>query len=213
MATHLRDQQRVLASYREGVAVVCDIAGDFSDSDWLAQTPCAEWEAVDLAGHLRCMVDDYLEWLDEGPDNRLARQMALTASADELARQRARQNAAELVRVQRSRPAEHIEAFASAARRHAGLLPARWRQPCFSYAGREYSVGDHAGAACVEWHVHAWDLARTVGRVHRPADPELLALAWRAGVPQHPRFDPLGDFDDPWEAVLAACGRLDTVPA
>lgn len=209
MLPRLRDQERVLASYREGVAAISSLAAAFADQDWSGQTPCTDWEAMDLAGHLRCMADDYVEWLDEGPDNRLARLMAQAPSAEELARQRARQNAAELVLLPRARPAAHIEAFAASADRHVQRLPELWDEPCFSYAGEEYAVGDHAGVACVEWHVHAWDLARSVGLGHRPADPELLAMAWRTGVPQHPPIDPLAGENDPWEAVLVACGRLD----
>lgn len=212
LTAQLRDQDRVIASYREGVSAICGLADTFSDDDWTGQTPCTDWEAVDLAGHLRCMADDYLEWLDEGPNNRLARLMAQASSAAELARQRARQNAAELALLRRARPSAHIEAFAAATEQHVERLPARWHQPCFSYAGRECMVGDHAGAACVEWHVHAWDLARTIGRTHRPADPELLATAWHAAVPQHQPFDPPAGGGDPWEGVLAACGRLDAVP-
>src|SRR5947209_1165136 len=45
----------VLAAYRDGVMVICELAAHFSDANWLAATPCAEWRAVDLAGHLRRM--------------------------------------------------------------------------------------------------------------------------------------------------------------
>ena len=55
----------VLAAYRDGVTVICELAAQFSEANWLAATPCAEWRAVDLAGHLRCVADDYHEYLDE----------------------------------------------------------------------------------------------------------------------------------------------------
>jgi hypothetical protein len=51
---------------------------------------------VDLAGHLRCVADDYHEYLDDAPGSRLARLMAANAPADSLIRKLARQNAAEL---------------------------------------------------------------------------------------------------------------------
>jgi hypothetical protein len=57
----------VLAAYRDGVTVICELAAQFSDATWLAATPCAEWRAVDLAGHLRCVADDYHEYLDDAP--------------------------------------------------------------------------------------------------------------------------------------------------
>ena len=42
----------VLAAYRDGVTVICELAAQFTDAMWLAVTPCSEWRAVDLAGHL-----------------------------------------------------------------------------------------------------------------------------------------------------------------
>src|SRR6266568_4341054 len=86
----------VLAAYRDGVTVICELAAQFSDATWLAATPCAEWRAVDLAGHLRCVADDYHEYLDDAPSSRLARLMAANAPADSLIRKLARQNAAEV---------------------------------------------------------------------------------------------------------------------
>jgi hypothetical protein len=55
----------VLAAYRDGVTVICELAAQFPDATWLAATPCAEWRATDLAGHLRCVADDYHEYLDD----------------------------------------------------------------------------------------------------------------------------------------------------
>ena len=83
----------ILAAYRDGVTVICELAAQFTDAMWLAPTPCHEWRAVDLAGHLRCVADDYHEYLDDAPASRLARLMATGAPADSLARKLARQNA------------------------------------------------------------------------------------------------------------------------
>jgi hypothetical protein len=66
----------ILSAYRDGVTVICELAAQFTDATWLAATPCTEWRAVDLAGHLRCMADDYHEYLDDAPASRLARLMA-----------------------------------------------------------------------------------------------------------------------------------------
>src|SRR6266567_4592269 len=153
----------VLAAYRDGVTVICELAAKFTDATWLAATPCAEWRAVDLAGHLRCVADDYHEYLDDAPASRLARLMAANAPADSLSRKLARQNAAELA-----------------------AMP---------------------GAACAEWHLHAWDLARSLGKDYRPADPGLVLAAWRGGMPQlWP--EPAGwDGDDPWNYLLTASSR------
>ena len=64
-----------------------------------------------------------------------------------------------------------------------------------------------AGAACAEWHLHAWDLARSLGKDYRPADPELVLAAWQAGTPQLWPVLTGWDGDDPWHFLLALSGR------
>jgi hypothetical protein len=64
-----------------------------------------------------------------------------------------------------------------------------------------------AGAACAEWHLHAWDLARSLGKDYRPADPELVLTVWRAGMPQLWPVLSGWDDDDPWHFLLTASGR------
>src|SRR5215467_4694159 len=97
----------VLHAYRDGVTVICELAAQFTDATWLAVTPCSEWRAVDLAGHLRCVADDYL---DDAPTSRLARLLATDTPADSLARKLARQNAAELAALPDAPGPEHIAA-------------------------------------------------------------------------------------------------------
>ena len=68
------------------------------------------------------------------------------------------------------------------------------------------------GAACAEWHLHAWDLARSLGKDYRPAGPEIVLAAWRAGMPQLWPAPGGGDpgtkgADDPWHFLLIASGR------
>ena len=53
-----------LAAYHSGVTVICELAVQFTDEAWAAPTTCPEWRAADLAGHLRCVADDYHEYLD-----------------------------------------------------------------------------------------------------------------------------------------------------
>ena len=203
------NQHRILAAYRDGVTVICELAGHFTGMTWLAATPCSEWRAIDLAGHLRCVADDYHEYLDEAPASRLARLMATNASADSLARKLARQNAAELAALPDAPGPEHIAAFAESARAYGRRLPACWDLPHHSYRDVEATVGAMAGAACAEWHLHAWDLARSLGKDYRPADPELVLAAWRGGMPQlwpQASVKPAAD-DDPWLVLLGASGR------
>ena len=203
----------ILAAYRDGIKVICELAVQFSDAAWLAPTPCTEWRAVDLAGHLRCVADDYHEYLDDAPASRLARLMATGAPADSLARKLARQNAAELAALPDGPGPEHIAAFAESARDYGRRLYGTWEQPHHSYRGNVVTVGAMAGTACAEWHLHAWDLARSLGKDYRPADPALVLGAWQAGTPQLREVGDVwapsaaGEDDDPWLALLGASGR------
>jgi Mycothiol maleylpyruvate isomerase N-terminal domain len=197
----------VLAAYRDGVTVICELAAKFTDATWLAGTPCAEWRAVDLAGHLRCVADDYHEYLDDAPASRLARLMSTNAPADSLARKLARQNSAELAALPDAPGPEHIVAFADSARSYGRRLPLSWDLPHHRYRGTDVTVGAMAGAACAEWHLHAWDLARSLGKDYRPADPELVLTAWRAGMPQLWPVLTGWDGGDPWHFLLTASGR------
>ena len=92
-----------LAAYHAGVTVICELAAQFTAEAWAAPTTCPEWRAADLAGHLRCVADDYHEYLDDAPVSRLARLMATRPSPESLARKLARQNSAELAAL-RTRP-------------------------------------------------------------------------------------------------------------
>jgi uncharacterized protein (TIGR03083 family) len=195
-----------LAAYRDGVTVIVELAAQFGEHTWTAQTPCADWRAADLAGHLRCVADDYHEYLDDAPASRLARLLATGAHPDTLDRKLARQNAAELASLPDRPPAEHIAAFAESARSYATRVGPLWDLPHHRYRDALVSVGGMAGAACAEWHLHAWDLARALGKEYRPAAPEIVLAGWRAGVPQHPPA-PGRDGGDPWLALLLASGR------
>ena len=109
--------------------------------------------------------------------------MATGVHAASLARKLARQNAAELAALPDVPAAEHIAAFARSARCYARRLPPVWDLPHHRYRDTVVTVGGMAGAACAEWHLHAWDLARSQGKDYRPADPDILLLGWRAGLP------------------------------
>jgi uncharacterized protein (TIGR03083 family) len=196
----------LLAAYQDGVMVICELAAQFREDAWAAPTPCTEWRAADLAGHLRCVADDYHEYLDDAPVSRFARLMATGAPPDTLSRKLARQNAAELAALPDARPAEHIAAFADSARGYARRLRPVWQLPHHRYRDAVVTVAGMAGAACAEWHVHAWDLARALRKDYRPARPEVVLAGWRAGTPQLSAAL-LGGDDDPWRALLRATGR------
>ena len=200
----------VIAAYYDAVIIICELAAQFSDEAWNAPTPCADWRAVDLAGHLRCVADDYHEYLDDAPLSRLSRLMATGVHPDTLARKLARQNAAELASLPDGTGPEHIAAFARCARAYARRVRAVWDLPHHQYRGMTVTVGGMAGAACAEWQLHAWDLARALGKDYRPASPETVLGGWRAGMPQLPVWveaRPGHSAGDPWHALLAASGR------
>jgi hypothetical protein len=209
----LREPVPVLAAYDAGVAAICQFAAQFDDEAWGAQSPLPEWRAFELAGHLRCIADDFHEYLDEAPVSRYARLMATGAHPDTLGRKLARQNAAELAALADAPPAEHIAAFAVSARSYAARLGPVWDLPHHQYRDTVVTVGGMAGAAAAEWHLHAFDLARTLGMDYRPADPGAILAGWRAGMPhlhwpgETPGAKAVRHLD-PWHAVLAASGRL-----
>jgi uncharacterized protein (TIGR03083 family) len=186
-----------LAAYHAGVMVICELASQFNDEGWAAPTPCPEWRACDLAAHLRCVADDYHEYLDDAPVSRLARLMETSASPESLARKLARQNAAELAALADGSGPEHVTAFAASARAYAQRTLAVWDLPHHGYRDTVVTVGGMVGAACAEWHLHAWDLARAMGKDYQPADSDILAAGWQAGMPHLP----LG-----LTVAVAACG-------
>src|ERR1700755_2039080 len=134
-----------LVAYRDGVTVICELAAQFGPQAWDAATPCADWRAADLAGHLRCVADDFNEYLDEAPVSRYARLMATGAHPDTLGRKLARQNAAELGALADAPPAEHITAFAWSARSYGHRLTAVWDLPHHQYRDTVVTVGGMAG--------------------------------------------------------------------
>jgi hypothetical protein len=220
-----------LAACHSGVTVICELAAQFTDQAWAAPTTCPEWRAVDLAGHLRCGADDYHEYLDDAPVSRMARLMARGRSPESLARKLTRQNAAELVALPDATGPEHIAAFAVAARAYADRALRVWDLPHHRFGDTVVTVGGMVGAACAEWHLHAWDLAAALGKEYQPASPELLAAGWQAGMP-HLSADarvhvaPCGaavagvaaavaggpanghSHEGAWQALLRASGRL-----
>src|SRR5688500_14189299 len=103
------DRHRVLESYQDGVRAIRALSARVRD--WDAPTPCADWQAADLAGHLRCVAENYLEYLQDSPDSRLAKLFARDAAAAVLIRQQARQNAAELAVLPPEPAADRIMAF------------------------------------------------------------------------------------------------------
>jgi hypothetical protein len=92
-----------------------------------------------------------------------------------------------------------------------------WDLPHHQYRDMVVTVAGMAGAACAEWHLHAWDLARALGLDYRPEQPEVVLDGWRAGMPHLPAAEAdyalagglgFGHHRDPWHVLLLASGRL-----
>jgi uncharacterized protein (TIGR03083 family) len=184
----------VLAAYADGVAAVVRLASGIRD--WAAPTPCAGWDARDLAGHVLCVADYYNRLLDAAlagnPRRDLPRGDALT-----------RMNAADLAALPDSGGPGRVAAFQRSAGRHRDRLHAvDWDLVLGSWQDLgPLTVGAHAGLAVGEWHLHAWDFARAAGGDHEPADPATVA----AGRSVLPGAFPGGP---PWAATLRSAGRV-----
>ena len=187
----------VLASFDDGVDAIASVGNLVTD--WSSPTPCPDWTASDLAGHLLSIARYYHRLLDStlagAPIDGLPR-------GDDLAAM----NAADLGRLEASGGAERISEFAGLAHsygaRLADLGESGWDLTLGIWSGLgPLTVGQHTGVAIGEWHVHAWDLAAACGREHRPADPGVVAAGQRV----------IGriftDDGEPWTLVLVGYGR------
>jgi len=160
-------QADVLAQYREGVdAVVATVAG-WDDAQW-AEPACGEWSGTDLAGHLVTVIGWYHSWLDRGLAGDLDPVFPIAALDTE--------TVAALAALRAGSGPARIDEFRASADAYAARLGEHWDAP-FAYPRGLVTAGLHAGVAAVEWHIHAWDLARAAGGDHEPADAEGLFLA------------------------------------
>ena len=187
------DPEAVLSSYSEGVCAIERAAA--VTVDWEAPTPCGEWRVVELVGHLLAIVRYYHRLLDAASAGRplieLPRGGRLAAmNADDLS------GLSETEGAERSRRFVH-EARGYATRRR----DIDWSLTLGVWSGLgPLSVGEHTGVVLGEWHVHAWDLARSAGIDHRPSDAEMIANEQQAVLRA---ADPGG----PWIAVLRGYGH------
>lgn len=187
--------ERVLAAYHDGVRSLGHLAA--KTIDWSVPTPCAGWTLLDLAGHVLCIARYYHRLLnaaaDRAPLDRLPRGESLAGF-----------NAAELVALGPMPGDQRVVAFDAVARRYGERLEeVDWETTLgFWEQVGPLTVGQHALLAVGEWHLHAWDVARSFRWDYRPDDPEVVA----AGQWLLPASGRRPD-GDPWEAALAASGR------
>lgn len=186
-------REQVLKVYDDGIAGVRRTAAAITD--WSLPTPCSGWNASELAGHLLAIVRYYHRLLD-------AAVLAHPLVDLPRGRQLEEMNASDLAALPPERGPRRISKFVADAQRSRLLLAeVDWDMQIGSWeALGPLTVEQHTGLAALEWHVHAWDLAKAMGHEHRPLAPEILAQAARV----LPAPMPAGD---PWTATLRWTGR------
>ncbi len=187
------DRGRVLAAYDDGVAAVDTATSHIAD--WTSATPCSDWRAEDLAGHLVAVVRYYHDLLDSAAAGRPRSGLPVRAELRAM-------NARELLALPDSNGPDRIATFLRlAAAYRVRLGRAEWDAFLGEWAGvGTLTVGEHTALAAGEWHIHAWDLALSTGRDHRPAD------AWMVAAARTVLAEPLPQ-GDPWLATLESAGR------
>ena len=191
--SHDPDREAVLAAYADGLDAVGRAGRRVGD--WDAPTPCGTWTALEVSGHVLAIIRYYLRLLDAMEDGR---PMTHLPRGEDLAAM----NSKDLAQLPEGGGAERVERFGELGSEHLRRLrDSEWGRTVGTWSGLgNMTVGEHAGVAVGEWHVHAWDLARASGGDHRPAD----AITVKQGQRVVLRATGPGD---PWAAVLLGYGR------
>lgn len=186
-------RSEVLEAYADGVEAIAGAA--LSIGDWTAQTPCGQWTAEDLIGHLLAIVRYYGRLIDASDRGSPLADLPTGADLAEM-------NARDLARLEVQPGKERSEAFVELAGAHLQRLAcADWYRKLGTWSRfGDLSIGDHTGVVIGEWHVHAWDLARSSGGDHRPSNPGLIASGQRV-------IGRAAGAGDPWIAVLLGYER------
>jgi hypothetical protein len=185
--------ERVLTAYRDGVVSLGRLGAKVAD--WRVQTPCSPWTLLDLGGHVLAVARYYHRLLNAALSGDPTTGLPLGAAL-------ATMNDLDLRALPERHGPERFLAFEAVAARYGErLADADWSQPLGDWQGSgPRPIGDHTLAAVGEWHIHAWDVARSFGWDYRPDDPEVILAGRRV-------FGAVPDGADPWTAALRAAGR------
>ena len=187
------DHDAVLGSYADALATFRGFG--LTAVAWDALTPCGEWNLLDLSGHLLMIARYYHRLLDAAETGHhlegLPRGGRLAAM-----------NARDLRDLAEPTGDERLELFLELASAHVQRLQhVDWTATLGDWSGLgSLTIGQHTGVAIGEWHVHAWDMGRSLGVEHQPRNPVVVAEGNR--VVRNVSYQ-----SDPWQAVLLAYGR------
>jgi hypothetical protein len=185
--------ERVLAAYRDGVVSLSRLGAKVVD--WRVRTPCPQWTLLDLSGHVLAIARYYHRLLNAALAGEPYTELPHGADL-------ATMNDLDLRALPERHWPERFLAFEAVATRYGErLADADWSTVLGEWRDRgPLSIGDHTLAAVGEWHIHAWDVARSFGWQYQPDDPDVV-LAGRHVIAAVPREA------DPWPASLLAAGR------
>jgi hypothetical protein len=195
--------------YTDGIDAVDGITSSFTSSEW-QQPACGSWSALDTVRHLAVVATWYHQWLD--------RALAGDASAPFPERDFDERNASALDAMADVDATHAVENFRHTAIGYLTRVVDHWDAP-FGYPVGTVTVGLHLGVAATEWHLHAHDLASSVGRSYTPRDPAQLLMAAGSCVAEtKPRLRramlrrmlPLASRRSPWPSLLRESGRTES---
>ncbi|MBK5216697.1 MAG: maleylpyruvate isomerase N-terminal domain-containing protein [Propionibacteriales bacterium] len=183
----------VCAAYRDGVSEVREAVTFLGEGAAQSPTPCPEWNVLELVTHLWCTADRYHRLLGYAVAGCPERMLVNEELAVENERAVVAAAATDLNKV--------LSSFVSSAEAYLPRATVSWEVAPYQVGGG--SVGDALGVAAIEWHIHAWDLRKSVGHDYRPTCAETLRWCWNRAVPHLP----ITTDGDAWAALLAAAGR------
>jgi hypothetical protein len=185
---------RILDVHRAGIDAIADITGRFEDHDWQLPTPCDEWTACDLAGHVITVTTMWHEALDDASAGIATPRWRWTDMA--------RHNTEYLAALPDESGPERIGHFVDLASKWCDRvaetdpdlpIPVAVQDVC----PLPLTVATFAWLAGGEFHVHAWDFAQTIGAdygspLHARSILDARSALW--GV--------VSTHGDPWELVI-----------
>jgi hypothetical protein len=192
--------------YRSGVSAVLEVAARTDEAEWV-RPACGDWSAADTARHCLAVARWYHLWLDRSLQGNLEPPFPLEDMDDE--------NEAALAALRDVETAVVVQQFEESAMAYLNRAVGHWDH-AFAFPYGLVEVGEHAGLAASEWHVHAWDMSTVTERRYVPDEPAALFRAAGRGFAATEgglrgrllsAAVPLAARLSPWETLLKRSGR------